>query len=333
MSKYEHQDREGQPSEFEGRQFSEIAQFIAKILPDKNLNILEIGCANGGLLSALSHLGYGNVLGIDPSPVCALNAQRLYRIRVLTCPLSDVELENGRFDFIILVSVLEHLHDLDGSLTKIYDLLSPAGKLYVEVPDATQFNSTLDAPFQEFSIEHINYFSSVSLPNLMKSYKLYELYSMKVPYIQTDTHTSCALRIVFEKTKKKDHFKFTKDRYTQSALKKYIAQSKKEEMRIQKIVCKLVDGFYPLIVWGVGTHTQRLLTTSRLSNANIIAFADSNPNYHGKQLNGIPIIAPIQLSGMKESIFISSKAFQSEIIHQIRDDLKLANEIITLYED
>ena len=48
--------------------------------------------------------------------------------------------------------------------------LADNGLLYVDVPDVMQFGRTADAPFQEFSIEHVNYFSAKSLSNLMRAH-------------------------------------------------------------------------------------------------------------------------------------------------------------------
>lgn len=333
MSKYEHQDRLGQPSEFETRQFPALAQFIQTHIPDLQARILEVGCANGGLLNALKQLGYRNILGIDPSPVCAINAEQLYEIQVLTNSLSDINADLGPFDFIILVAVLEHIKDLDGALKKLYELLLPAGKLYIEVPDATKFIYSLDAPFQEFSIEHINFFSPLSLANIMGARGFVEVFSSQTSYIQTDTHTGYATRMVFQKSTTNHKFQPIVDYDTEAGLICYIEASQKVENRIHKLVNKLVDDQHPLIVWGVGTHTQRLLATSRLANANIVAFVDSNPNYQGKLLNNIPIIHPESLSGTSEAILVSSRIFQSEIVHQIRFELKLKSNIFTLYED
>jgi SAM-dependent methyltransferase len=333
MSKYEHQDRSGLPSEFETRQFPALAQFIQKYIPETNARILEIGCANGGLLNALKQLGYQNVLGIDPSPICAQNAEQLYRIQVLTSAFSDIKAEIGPFDFIILVAVLEHIHDLDDTLTKLYNLLSPGGKIYMEVPDATKFTSSPDAPFQEFSIEHINFFSPISLANLMGTYGFSEVFLSQTSYEQTDTHTGYAIRMVFQKRSANNEFSITLDQDAESGLKDYIKASQKVENRIHKTVNELVDSQQPLIVWGAGTHTQRLLATSRLKEARIVAFVDSNPNYQGKQLNGIPILNPERLIGISDSILVSSRIFQSEIVHQIRSELQLKNSIFTLYED
>ena len=333
MSKYEHQDRSGEASEFEARQFPALARFIQSYVPDQQARILEIGCANGGLLNAIKQLGYKNILGIDPSPVCANNAERLYKIKVITSSISDARVELGQFDFIILVAVLEHIKDLDVAITKLQDLLSPLGQLYIEVPDVANFISSPDAPFQEFSIEHINFFSSISLSNLMNAYGFAEVASAQVSYDQTDTHTGHAIRMVFQQDVRTEKSSFTKDTISETALKNYIGVSQKVENRIHTVVNNLVESQSPLIVWGVGTHTQRLLATSRLANANVFAFVDSNPNSQGKLMNNLPILGPQQLAGISAAILISSRIFQSEIINQIRFDLKLENELITLYED
>ncbi len=84
------------------------------------------------------------------------------------------------------------------------------------------------------------------------------------------------------------------------------------------------------MVWGVGTHTTRLMATSRLAEANIVAFIESNARYHGKTLNGRPILAPSALRERAEPVLISSRVFQKEIADQIRA-LGCSNELITLY--
>ena len=332
MSKYEHQDHFGKPSEFETRQYPALAQFIQKQIPNPRARILEVGCANGGLLNALKQSGYQDVLGLDPSPVCAQNAEQLYQIRVITGTLADIKIELGRFDFIILVAVLEHIRELDGALQKLYNLLSPTGNIYIEVPDATMFTASPDAPFQEFSIEHINYFSPLSLTNLMGTHGFVEVLSVQTAYDQTDTHTGYTISMVVQKSWKDKKYDPIRDFNIEPVIENYIKASKKVENRILKIVNGLVDSQRPLIVWGVGTQTQRLLATSRLAKANIVAFVDSNPNYQGKQLERVPIIHPDRLVGTVEPILISSRIFQSEIIHQIRNELKIDNKIYTLYE-
>ena len=55
----------------------DTAAFIASAVGDRERRILDVGCANGGLLAELSALGFSALYGVDPSPACvaAVNAQ------------------------------------------------------------------------------------------------------------------------------------------------------------------------------------------------------------------------------------------------------------------
>jgi hypothetical protein len=120
---------------------------------------------------------------------------------------------------------------------------------------------------------------------------------------------------------------------TRKALEKYIAHSTEFEKLLQQAIDEVIRSGKPILVWGTGTHTLRLMETSNLLKANIIAFVDSNPRYQGKQLFGAPVIAPRDIINRRESILISSRVFQSDIVHQIRNQLQVKNELILLYDE
>jgi len=86
-----------------------------------------------------------------------------------------------------------------------------------------------------------------------------------------------------------------------------------------------------VIVWGVGTHTRRLLANDVLRHSDISAFIYSNPKYQGQALVGIPVLSPDGLADHREPILISSYSLQEEISAEIRDRLRLSNELILLY--
>ena len=48
-------------------------------------------------------------------------------------------------------------------------VLAPRGRVFAEVPDGSRLAGGPDAPYQEFSNEHINFFSTVSLSNLFRA--------------------------------------------------------------------------------------------------------------------------------------------------------------------
>ena len=124
---------------------------------------------------------------------------------------------------------------------------------------------------------------------------------------------------------------FVHDHETEKSLIRYIAESTAADESVRVIIDELVDSAAPIVVWGVGTHTQRLMATSRLKDANIRAFVDSNVRYQGKSLNGIPIMPPEVLKEMSEPVLISSPVFHREIARQMRENLKVENRAILLY--
>ena len=173
MSKYEYQDQGGQETEYDLARFRAIADTIGAFLPGYHARLLDVGCATGRLLALFKEKGYGQVVGLDPSPVCAQAADKLYGIRVLTVAISEIAevlVAEQPFDCVILSGVLEHLRDIEPALLQMRDLLVKDGLVFIEVPDATDFARWPDAPFQEFSTEHINFFSTTSLTNLMRRY-------------------------------------------------------------------------------------------------------------------------------------------------------------------
>ncbi|MFA5042734.1 MAG: class I SAM-dependent methyltransferase [Kiritimatiellia bacterium] len=335
MSKYEYQEQNGREIEHDLIRFRAMCDTIIPFLPGPNARLLDVGCATGRLLALFKEKGYDNVIGLDPSPVCAQVAQRLYGVRVLTGSVSDITtamIAEHPLDCVILSGVLEHIQDVEQILRWIRGLLADDGLLFIEVPDATDFAGWPDAPFQEFSTEHINFFSALSLENLMRRYGFSKKLSHRIPRAQTYGTVMPVVTAIYRKETDIQPFLPVRDTDTERGLADYIRKSEEVENSIQLTIDSLVESASPIIVWGVGTHTLHLLTTSRLPQANIHRFVDSNLRYQGKQLNGIPIIAPTDLRGRPEAILISSRVFQPVIEKQIRDDLNLDNKIIKLYK-
>ncbi|MFI5244639.1 MAG: methyltransferase domain-containing protein [Gemmatimonadales bacterium] len=332
MSKYEYHQREGAESEYDQRRLAIIADIIAPHVPGPESRILDIGCATGRLLANLRERGFANVTGLDPSPACATAARKLYGVEVRTMTLAELGGGAERFDVAILVGVLEHLRDLDAAFVQLRAILNPGGLLYVEVPDATAFADWPNAPFQDFSTEHINFFAPLSLENLMAR-RGFSRRFLEQNHREQSYHTVMSnISAVFRKEESTVAGAGRYDAQTRPGLERYIAQCRSAEVRLHATIDSLATSGRPILVWGVGTQTTRLLATSRLAEANILAFIESNARYHGKTLHGKPILAPEQLKRHPEPVLVGSRVFQHEIVAQIRDDLACANELILLYE-
>ena len=333
MSKYEYHQREGAESEYDQRRLAIIADIIAPHVTRPDARILDIGCATGRLLANLRDRGFPNVVGLDPSPACAVAAKKLYGIGVRTMTLAELGAGPEKFDVAILVGVLEHLCDLDEAFVHLRTILNPGGLLYVEVPDATAFADWANAPYQDFSTEHINFFAPVSLEHLMLrrgfSRVFLEQNHREQSYRTVMSNVSAVFRRDAEGPRGRVEL-FDGD--TEPGLARYIEECRREDGKLQEKLSALADSGRPVLVWGVGTHTTRLMATSRLADANIVAFVESNARYHGKTLHDRPIIAPEELKRHAEPVLVSSRVFQHEIAAQIRDDLKCANELILLYD-
>lgn len=233
------------------------------------------------------------------------------------------------YDFIILLHVMEHVEDLRKAVACLQGVLSPNGRVFVEVPDGSRLAGRPDAPYQEFSNEHINFFSTVSLSNLFKTNGFSVVTTGETVHDQCE-NTRCNVAWgVFEVTEAAQ--KMEADRVSEPGLRRYIEESAETDRRV---VQAIRDGARnrELIVWGAGAHTRRLLAIGAFSEIRITAFIDSNPQYQGRELRGVPVISPTSLQGHAEPILISTRGFQREIRDQIRQQLKLDNEVILLYD-
>ena len=330
MSSYEYGQREGRESDHDHARLEIVARDFERFLPSQDMRVLDVGCASGRLPACLQEHGYRHVMGVDPSPACAAAARRLYGIEVVAGTVQDCGLAERSFDAISLIGVLEHMVDLHDALDGVARLLAPGGILYLEVPDATRFADFPNAPFQDFSTEHINFFGPVSLQNLMGRHGFTLVEQAQNARVQSQasvmSNISAAYRFQGGSVPRG-----ARDVESEAGLLRYVESCRAEEARITAAVDALVESGDPVIVWGVGTHTSRLLATSRLAQARIVAFVDSNVHYQDKQLMGVPVLPPSALRSRSERVLVSSRPFQTEIAEQIRA-MGCANELILLYD-
>lgn len=119
------------------------------------------------------------------------------------------------------------------------------------------------------------------------------------------------------------------DDVTLPALERYVAASREGDTVILATIESFVRSREAILVWGAGSLARRLLATTELAKANIVAFVDSNPHLTGRSLAGRPILGPEQIAGRKEPILICSYAFEKEIAEVIRKRYRLANRIMS----
>jgi len=311
--------------------FTVISKYIKNYLGDKSSKTVEVGCSTGFFLSKLEELGFDNLIGIDPSPNCSLISKKYYDIEVLTGNLSNMNALVEEVDNLILIGVLEHVSDLESSIQNMFKSLKVGGKLIIQVPDASEYYNGLDAAYQEFSIEHINYFGPLSLNNLLGRYNFKNVaYEQTMIEVNKNTFTP-ALISVFEKLGEEYSYELIFDVELVENMEKYISKSFNEEKIIKQLIDKVFKSNKSVYIWGTGAQTLRLLENTNLKYCEIVSFIDSNKKYQGKNINGIKILAPTDINDSNVDIIISTRAYQDQIEKYIIDELKLSNNIIKLY--
>ncbi|MBX9666426.1 MAG: class I SAM-dependent methyltransferase [Candidatus Obscuribacterales bacterium] len=330
QSRVEMAYRGGEDTEFDKKRFVRYTDYISQQFADKNIRILDIGCGRGGLLAELRQRGFVNVYGLDPSPNCARIINELYGIPVAVGNITNHTLSAQQYDLIIMCGVLEHLPDLKLAFNELRNLLPDGGSLLLDVPDASSFHTVPDAPFQEFSIEHIAFFAPKSLANLLAVYGFTEIDTARWLLQYSKTTIMPSVTGLFRKAASPGSW--SRDDETETGLKLYIDKSNTEEHRVAAILEELADSGREFDVWGAGTHTLHLLEATPLGRCKIGAFIDSSPKLQGKELSGRPILAPSTLKERNNPIVISSRVFQADIVKQIRDTLDLDCELVLLYD-
>jgi SAM-dependent methyltransferase len=328
LSKYEGSGPGESAPPVESR-FEELAELMAPFIQRPDARILEIGCGYGQLLWLLRQRGFTSVLGADPSPGCARAARRFYDVDMIASTVFTVPEPAEPYDFLILTGVIEHIRDLDRTVEKFHKLLGPEGRVCLQVPDASRFEPGLDAPFQEFSTEHINYFSPDSMNNLMtqRGFRVVESGRAVRALHEASVRTAWG---VYEKSAVRTPLE--RDVETEAGLAAYIGGCRSQDAEVRVKIQRALPPDGRIIVWGVGAHTLRLLATSGLDPQWIAAFVDSNAKYQQRELRGIPVISPEDVRLRAEPILISSKGFQNEIHDQITHRMGLPNPVILLYE-
>ncbi len=139
---------------------------LAKINPQKNASIVDIGCGSGALLTLLYDIGYKNCIGIDQ-----FLKKDIYYPSGLKILKKDFFSLGGQFDIMMFHHVFEHFSDLKSVLKNINNLLSKDGVCIIRMPDVESFSFfryknnwfSIHAPF------HVSLPSKIGMKELVKN--------------------------------------------------------------------------------------------------------------------------------------------------------------------
>lgn len=297
---------------------------IKNLIHDKSLKIVNIGSGSGWLEKMLFDDGYINITAFDMTEETLNNIKKdLPKLKTMLGSIHNKNMiEDKKFDVLIILSVLEHLLDINSVMESIKTYLKHGGLVIVEVPDYSKINKSKFPIANHFNREHINYFSSISLDNIFARHgftnKTYDFlsYSSKLGEEYSILNSYSFLSV---------------DTLTSSSINSYFKEENLRKLKRKTIIDNLILKNCNVIVWGTGSYLVSLYAETDISKLNIRCFFDNNRSKADEVLFGIPIKIPsAQFIEKGDVIVIISMLYSEQIIEQIRYDLKLDNDIIVL---
>lgn len=119
---------------------SEVKRLTRLLAPGQRL--LDVGCGSGDIVKLASEAGLV-ASGVEFSAEAVRHAREARGLDVREGTLEDAGFSAGAFDAVSLFHVLEHLPDPVGTLREAKRLLSPDGRVLIQVPNFASGQSRL----------------------------------------------------------------------------------------------------------------------------------------------------------------------------------------------
>jgi hypothetical protein len=188
--------------------------------------------------------------------------------------VGDLDINNRKYDLLLISHVLEHVYDLNHFLDEIKINMNSNGIVYIEVPNSERYDlMQYDVPLQEINIEHINFFSKHSLAKLMILNNFTPICIEDCCFEIKHNTKYHVIRSIFRLNTENVGF----DKYLIDG------QSKLDKIKsffLQKPQTKMY-------LYGAGAFTCKIIGEFK---SNIIGIVDDNPSYLGKCIAGFEVI-------------------------------------------
>ena len=331
MSAYEYAENNYEFSESvkkrSDRQFSYLIKYI-----DKNAKVLDIGSSIGYFVSLFQK--NGNIsIGVEPSELNKKTAKEKYNTKTITGVFTNKLLGGKRYDLITLSHVAEHLNNAQFIFSEIHKSLNDNGLLFIEVPDMDLFD---EKNMYQFFFEHINYFNTKSLSNLLN--KVGFILINEIVFENSDG-TSPFYPTTGTLWKKSNNSLVQVNDYgrNKKTINKYIELLKTENNLLNNKIDSIIDQYKNIAIWAGGTLTAQLLAQTNLLNVNVINIFDNDPKKIDTKMGGVMIAKPQLLpkhflDKNIEAIIIGSWSSQEEIFQSLRFLEEYGISIVKLFD-
>lgn len=291
-------------------------------------NILDVGCGMGHFLSHFKRAGFDRLRGIEPSPAAVRLASTLYGIEVVSTTIDDYPATEA-YDLVSMCGVLEHIADLDSAMGRLSRLTNDKGCLFFAVPDAATFgDAPPHEPFLEFALEHINFFTRATLDDLLLRHGFEPLHCETH---WNDFYRNHYLLGLYRRVSGTANPSNAPDKSGRLSVERYVTLSHQRLEETVARIAPLVESQEPVVIWGAGSLTARLMCTTPLRQANIVAVIDRNPQLQGKRLGNVVIQSPETIAAYPDAtVFIASTSYGAEISGQLLTQFHWTGKTVTL---
>jgi len=309
----------GGASELDARRLKKTASDIRGFLPDTNASILDIGCANGGLLAALKNEGYSHLTGLDPSRSCVEHVERMGFRSLWGGLFCDSAISpTEQFDCVILSHVLEHVCALPAAVENILRRLKNGGMIYIEVPDASRYGDYPIVPYYYFDCEHINHFDETVLKNLFIPCGCEYVAHGQKELVVAGNRLYPAVYVVFRKTDAGNTaYRTACQGAVRESVRDHLRQS--QQARAHEVFEEFAKTQQPIVIWGVGSHALRLMGNTALGKCNIVAFVDKDKKKQGTRMGAVVIHDPNYLYHFSGTVVVCAALASDDIIKEIKN--------------
>ena len=142
---------------------------LSRLVRPEDADLLEIGCGHGEVLLEARKRGF-RVSGIEISAHAAAIANRcLGAPAVSVGTIETLPLARDHFGAVLAADVIEHVRHPEDWLLRIHELLIPGGALLLITPSLDSWmRRLLRSRWMEYKVEHLYYFSAVSIRLLLE---------------------------------------------------------------------------------------------------------------------------------------------------------------------
>jgi SAM-dependent methyltransferase len=317
------------------KELEEIVVKALKKLEIKNRKLLavDIGANDGTLLGFYPK----NVLKVAVEPIKKFRQESMRKANVVINDFFNYssyfrKMKTRKADIITAISCFYDMEDPNSFLSDVKKILRPEGIIVIQ--QNYLVGMLKQNAFDNIVHEHLEYYSLLSLENLLKRHGL-EVFDVEISDINGGSfRTYIANKGQREIGKSVIEMRSREKKMKLKNLRNYLNFAKRvknNKNKLNKFISKLVENHKRVFVYGASTRGNTLLQYCGLDSRLIKAAVERNPEKWGKKIAsvGIPIIPEEQARREKpEYMLVLPWFFRQEFLQREKNYLKSGGHFI-----